>query len=104
MTDDTWKSASLKIALGQTLATLAALKAIHQAGQSLLPILARHAACDWGDLDDEDKRRNDEALKDGSRLLSAYVLRSGVRLWIVTEAVGDDGQRATTTILLPEEY
>ncbi len=93
-----------KFALGQTVATPGALKAIHQAGQSVIQILARHAACDWGDLDDEDRRLNDEALKDGSRLLSAYNLRSGVRVWCITEAADDSGHRACTTILRPEEY
>ncbi len=93
-----------KFALGQTVATPGALKAIHQAGQSVIQILARHAACDWGDLDDEDRRLNDEALKDGSRLLSAYNLRSGVRIWCITEAADDSGHRSATTILLPEEY
>jgi hypothetical protein len=102
MPHDASHKASPKFALGQQVATPGALRAIHQAGQSVLSFLARHAAGDWGDLDDEDKRRNDEALKNGSRLLSAYVLRSGVQIWVITEAVGDDGQRASTTILLPE--
>jgi hypothetical protein len=90
--------------MGQTVATPGALAAVHQAGQSVLQILARHAACDWGDLDDEDKQLNDAALRDGSRLLSAYVLRTGIRVWVITEAVGEDGQRASTCLLLPEEY
>jgi hypothetical protein len=92
-----------KFALGQTAATPKALAAVHQAGQSLLQILARHAACDWGDLGDEDRRRNDEALRDGSRLLSAYTLRSGVRIWVITEAADDGGHRAATTVVLPDE-
>jgi hypothetical protein len=100
----TTNGASPKFSLGQEVATPGALKAIHQAGQSALQLLARHVACDWGDLSDEDKRLNDEALKDGSRLLSAYVLRSGVRIWVITEAADDDGQRAVTTLLLPDEY
>jgi hypothetical protein len=53
---------------------------------------------------DEDKELNDEALKDGSRLLSAYRLKNGTKIWLITEAVGDDGRREATTILLPEEY
>lgn len=89
--------------LGRQVATPAALKAIHQAGQSVLSFLARHAVCDWGDLDDEDRHLNEKALQDGSRLLSAYTLRSGIQIWVITEAVGD-GQHASTTILLPEEY
>jgi hypothetical protein len=50
-------------------------------------------------VDEEDWRLNDEALRDGSRLLSAYETERGVRLWIITEA-----DRSATTILLPDEY
>jgi hypothetical protein len=28
----------------------------------------------------------------------------GVKLWVITEAAGDDGHRAATTILPPDEY
>jgi hypothetical protein len=104
MSNDASKNDTPKFGMGQTVATPGALAAVHQAGQSVLQILARHAACDWGDLGDEDKRLNDEALKDGSRLLSAYTLRTGARIWVITEAVGEDGQRASTYLLLPEEY
>jgi len=104
MQDDASKNASPKFALGQQVATPGALKAIHQAGQTVREFLARHAAGDWGDLDDEDKRLNDEALKDGSRLLSAYILKSEVKIWVITEAVGNDGQRGSTCLLLPSEY
>ena len=34
--------------------------------------LNRHVKGDWGDVDDEDKQANDQALKQGTRLLSAY--------------------------------
>jgi hypothetical protein len=93
-----------KLELGQQVATPGALTAIHESGESAIQFLTRHVACDWGDLNDEDRRLNDEALIDGSRLLSAYVLRTGVKIWIITEAVGEDGKRNATTILLPDEY
>jgi len=51
-----------------------------------------------GDLDEEDKATNDNALKDGRRVLSAYRFEK-VTLWVITEA-----DRSATTILLPEEY
>jgi hypothetical protein len=51
-----------------------------------------------------DSRANDQALVDGSRILSAYRTLKNVRIWIITEAVGDDGKREATTILLPEQY
>ena len=61
--------------------------------------LVRHLSGDWGDLDQEDKSANDDALKRGGRLLSAYKTESGTKFWILTEA-----DRSATTILLPSEY
>lgn len=85
-------------ALGQTVATPGALKAMEQSGISPLALLSRHQRGDWGDLEEEDKAANDNALKAGRRVLSAYRFDK-VTLWIITEA-----DRSATTILLPEEY
>lgn len=95
---------TLKFPLGQILATPGALRALQESGQSAGFFLARHVRGDWGELGDEDKTRNDQALVDGSRLLSAYRTLKGVKLWIITEAADDDGYRLATTCLLPEEY
>jgi hypothetical protein len=46
-----------------------------------------------------DMKANAEALKEGTRLLSAYHLRDGVKIWVITE-----WDRSVTTALLPEEY
>lgn len=89
----------LTFSLGRLLATPGALAALAESGQSPAFFLARHASTDWGLVDEEDRRLNDEALRDGARLLSAYETERGVRLWIVTEA-----DRSVTTILLPDEY
>jgi hypothetical protein len=97
------KATSAKFEPGTVVATPAALKAIREAGQSAHELLARHLSGDWGDVCADDSTSNDEALIDGSRLLSAYTLRCGVRIWIITEAEGDDGRRAATTLLLPNE-
>jgi hypothetical protein len=48
--------------------------------------------------------KNEMALKNGSRILSAYHLPNGVKVWIITEAEDDDGKRVASTLLLPEEY
>lgn len=93
-----------KLELGEQVATPGALRAIHQSGESLLRLVSRHRCGDWGDLDDEDKQANDAALIDGSRIFSAYKLKSGEKIWVITEAVGDDGKRASTCVLLPDEY
>ena len=61
--------------------------------------LLRHKHGDWGDLDPEDKHVNEEALRHGQRLLSAYHTRRSDKLWVITE-----WDRSVTTLLLPEEY
>jgi hypothetical protein len=93
-----------RFSLGDVLATPGSLDALTASGESVEALLARHAACDWGDLSQEDKDLNDAALVDGSRILSVYRTRLGVKLWVITEAEDDNGNRAATTILLPDEY
>jgi hypothetical protein len=90
---------------GKIVATPGALEALRASGQSPETFLAAHLEGYWGgELDEEDRQLNDEALIDGSRMLSAYRTLQGERLWIITEAVGDDGRRASTCLLLPDEY
>ncbi|MCA9973732.1 MAG: hypothetical protein KC425_26140, partial [Anaerolineales bacterium] len=54
------------------------------------PYLARHAAGDWGSLDDFDRRQNDTAVQEGYRILYAYNVPTAggetTRIWIITEA------------------
>ena len=90
--------------LGQTVATPGAIDALQKAGQSPWEFLSRHVAGDWGTVCDEDKAANETSLKDGSRILSAYALNTDVKIWVITEAEDDHSKRASTTILLPEEY
>ena len=42
---------------------------------------------------------NLRAVREGGRVFSAYGLRDGTRIWIITEA-----DRSVTSILLPEEF
>ena len=71
-----------KFSLGQIVATPGALEAIRDAGQSPADFLSRHVTGDWGDLHDDDRRLNNLALTDGSRLLSAYTTAKGERIWV----------------------
>lgn len=61
----------------------------------------RFAACDWGDMCDEDKALNDEAVKyNDGRIHGAYLSENlNIKIWIITEA-----DRSATTILFPSEY
>ena len=58
----------------------------------------RHAIGDWGELDEEDKQSNEDALENGDRLFSAYE-KGDWKIWIITE-----WDRSATTILFPSEY
>ena len=61
-----------KFSLGQIVATPGALEALEKAGQSRCGSSFNGTSRgDWGDLCDDDRQANDEALIDGSRLLSA---------------------------------
>lgn len=89
----------LLFSLGQLVATPGALQALeaHQIAPSRL--VSRHVTGDWGTVAPEDAAANEAALLHGDRLLSAYEIAAGVRVWIITEH-----DRSVTTILLPEEY
>lgn len=91
----------LPVSLGRLVATPGALETFFQ--QELAEALARHQTGDWGDLDAEDKRANDDALVSGARLLSAYVFREQ-KVYVITEATNEDGIRESTCVLLPDEY
>lgn len=85
--------------LGQVVATPGALNALEEAGQSPSEFIARHVSGDWGELDEEDQQANDDAVEGGDRVLSAYILKTGIKIWAITEA-----DRSSTCLLLPEEY
>ena len=85
--------------LGQVVGTPGAIDALAQAGQEPIEFLARHVTGQWGELDEEDKAQNDFSVKNDLRILSAYTLETGVKVWLITES-----DRSATTILLPEEY
>ena len=82
---------------GSILATPAALDAVPS--DEILAALKRHLTGDWGELDRHDWNANNEALRDGTRILSAYTTSSDRRFWIISEA-----GRQATTVLLPEDY
>ena len=67
--------------------------------KEVITFFLRHLTGDWGEVDEHDQQENERSLTIGCRLLSAYTLPTGEKLWIITEA-----DRSVTTILLPSEY
>jgi len=61
--------------------------------------IKRHLQGDWGDVCPSDWQLNEDALKQGGRLLSVYHTQDKVKFWIITEA-----DYSATTVLLPSDY
>jgi len=89
----------VKFKLGNVVATPGALEALEAARTSPISLIQRHVNGDWGQLDAEDKKANEDAVRYGDRILSAYVLCTGVKIWVLTEH-----DRSSTCFLLPSEY
>jgi hypothetical protein len=90
-------SAKPKFTLGQLVATPGVLELVTHA--EITQCLDRHICGDWGDVDDEDRAANEQALINRLRLVSVYQSASGTKFWIITEH-----DRSSTTVLLPAEY
>ncbi len=86
-----------RFALGQVVITRTALMTLP--ANEPIAALARHQAGDWGDLCPEDHAANARALLEGTRIVSVYHTRAGVKFYIITE-----WDRSLTTILIPEDY
>ncbi|MBE0436468.1 MAG: hypothetical protein IBX56_11765 [Methylomicrobium sp.] len=98
MTTQTANQAKPLFGLGRTMASPGAMVVMQGMGLSPISLLSRHQRGDWGELAEEDKAANDEAVTNGRRVFSAYHFDT-VKFWVITEA-----DRSLTTILLPEEY
>jgi len=91
--------AKFRFSIGKLVATPGAIEALADAKQSPMEFVARYIKGDWGDVCEQDRQANEDALQDGDRLLSAYRTEKCVKIWVITEA-----DRSSTCILLPEEY
>ena len=88
----------MKFPLGQCVITRHALNYADERGLVPLLLLRRHARGDWGDLGADDKRLNDDAIRSGGRIFSAYDY-GGERWFVITE-----WDRSVTTIMLASDY
>jgi hypothetical protein len=88
-----------KFQLGKLVATRGADEALKANKQLPTEFIVRHVSGDWGDLEPEDKVENELSLLKGFRILSAYHLKDGTKIYVITEA-----DRSMTTVLLPSEY
>lgn len=69
---------------GRLYATPGAIDLLEQIHVSPATLLIRHANGDWGDLCEDDKSANEQAVADGGRLLSAYTFATQAKVWVIT--------------------
>ena len=89
-------------ALGNVVATPAALALIEKHGASVPQLLNRHQTGDWQELCKEDRDSNWRSAFGGERVLSAFNIGSPdnpIKIWIITE-----WDRSYTTVLTPVCY
>jgi hypothetical protein len=87
------------IELGNVVATQGAVRVLEENQVNPVVLITAHACGDWGMLCEEDKKANDVAVLTGDRILSAYRMPDGTKVWVITEC-----DRSVTTLLLPSEY
>lgn len=109
MTTET--KSGVKFPLGRVVMTCGVAAAIENGeieAEAVRRAIERHESGDWGIMPDEDKAANEDALKYGERLMSAYEIAKcipgagapeWVKVWVITES-----DRSATTVLYPDEY
>ncbi len=85
--------------LGHLVATPGAIDALAATEQTPAEFVHRHQCGDYGVVNADDKQANDDAVRGGGRVFSAYMLTNGTKVWCITEA-----DRSSTCLLLPDEY
>ena len=85
--------------LGRTVATAGAVAL----GVDLLPYLRKHHCGEWGDLSDDDKQANEDAVATDLRILSKYHVKDeagrAYPMYVITEH-----DRSLTSVMLASEY
>jgi len=94
-----------KFKLGKTVITTGAIDVIERAKQNPTTFIKCHIVADWGEICEEDKQLNNDAIANEGdiqkqmRVMSVYKTVKNETIWIITEF-----DRSVTTLLLPSEY
>lgn len=75
-----------------------------QFANEVISALRRYCNKDWGDLDEEDKQTNEDALQypEDLYLLAAYKTCKGT-IWIITNRISENAGDNATTVCFPDE-
>ena len=93
--------------MGQVVVTKGINAAMEESNKFLLEVnlcLQRFAVKDWGNLGEEDKQTNEDALNypDDLYLLGAYQTSKG-KIWIITNRISEKAGDNATTVCFPDQ-
>lgn len=93
--------------VGKVVATIGVnntIKENEQFAREIISALQRYVNKDWGDLDEEDKQTNEDALQypDDLYLLGAYKTCKG-KIYIITNRISETAGDNAITICFPDE-
>lgn len=91
------KDSNERVPLGRMVVTANARNILTD--EDINAAIDRHKSGDWGCIGEADWKANDNAIRSGERILSAYDSAAGEKFWIITEA-----DRSYTTVLMPDDY
>jgi len=91
--------------LGHITMTPRAKEVFEKSRDNWATFLQRHHKGDWGNVDREDWAANDQAIKEGKRISSAYTLSDNTKIWLITEPIDlNTNHRLSTLFSLKSEY
>ena len=70
--------------------------------KEIVDFLKSYCKHDFGDLDEYDKKMNEDAIKYGGRILAAYHTKGGEKIYIITE--NTLAKEWVTTVMFASEY
>jgi hypothetical protein len=91
------------VKLGPTVATPGALAACEASGDDPADFVRRHEAGDWGTVPEDHARQNAAMVKEGGMVMSAFKLKDGTDIWVITDPQDEAGVPTATTLLLPAD-
>lgn len=90
--------------LGITVGSPAAIKLLNELQVLPATYLRNHAHGVWGRLNAINRFKNDAAILDGGPIVSSYAIKGSQGIFVITDAINEDGIRLSTRIILKSEH
>ncbi|MDI1245922.1 MAG: hypothetical protein PSV24_11020 [Rhodoferax sp.] len=90
--------------LGITVGSPSAIRLVSDLQVLPATYLRFHAHGVWGRLNATNRAKNDAAVLDGGPIVSSYAIKGSQGIFVITDAIDEDGIRLSTRIVLKSEH